>query len=268
MEYYFEKNGISFSRTTYNEPRDSDFVLHVHDKYELLCFISGNVSYLVEGRKYAMYPGCIMLMRPAETHRLVVEGEGVYERFVLHFRADSLPESLRSLLRVFDGRGLGEKNRYLLEELGTDAAAEFERAISQSGVIDAYTSVFSALISVLCAANAAFPKKHNRPVNDETGRRLLNYVNENLTGDIGLDSVAEYIHLSPSQVNRIFRSLTGTSLYDYVLSKRIIMAHGLIEEGQSASYACRVCGFSDYSSFFRLYKKRMGHAPAAAKKEQ
>ena len=101
---------------------------------------------------------------------------------------------------------------------------------------------------------------------DDIGKKLIWYVNENLTQEISLDSISEYIHMSPSQVNRVFRKLTGTSVYDYILSKRLIMAQEMISMGEGSISASQKCGFKDYSSFYRLYKKRMGGAPCEAKK--
>ena len=74
--------------------------------------------------------------------------------------------------------------------------------------------------------------------------------------------------MSPSQINRIFNKITGTSVYNYVLSKRLVYAQGMIMRGEGAGSACVACGFRDYSSFFRQYKKRFGTPPSSLNNEK
>ena len=268
MALQYQCDGIRFVHSKQAHPTEGEFDLHVHDSYEILCFVSGNTGYLVEGREYNMHPGCLMLMRPAEAHKLLLRGDAEYERYIINFRADALPPFLQELLGVFHDRALGEKNRYLIHELnGVDPVSLLQRVLQQSDVIPLRVALLSALSALLCATNVAFPNKqskHDR--GDDVGRRLLTYINDNLTTELSLSDISAHIHLSPSQLNRVFRDLTGTSVYDYILSKRIIMAQGMLEEGEGAVAVCRRCGFGNYSSFYRLYKKRTGHAPTSPQK--
>ena len=272
MANIYDNKGITLDHTKVNAPNDKSYVLHVHNDYEMLCYVSGKVKYLVEGQEYSMYPGCLMLMRPAETHKLIVTGKGEYERYVLNFHADALRSigMSDSILTAFTNRDLGEKNQYLSTEFTGIQPLDFFRQIeAQCHTIDPGQSMLSNLAALLCAVNTAFYAKDSRETvseDDNIGKKLISYVNDNLTGELSLEGVSEYIHMSPSQVNRTFRKLTGTSVYDYVLSKRLIMVQELIALGEGAIAASQKCGFKDYSSFYRLYKKRTGSAPGDAKK--
>ena len=266
MSIKYKSKGIYFDYTKKSDPVDKDFELHVHRQYEVLCFVSGNVSYLVEGQEYELHSGCIMIMRPAELHKLVVKGKGEYERYVYSFDEDTVRRMgmTDDMLKAFNERSLGENNRYLAEELGEfDAVRFFRQMLEDCSADDAEQAMLANLGCLLCAIRRAFLKKDSvQPLqNDSFGRELIAYVNANLTEPISLRSVSEHTHMSPSQVNRIFKSLTGTSVYDYVLSKRLIMARELIAKGEGAVSASQMCGFGDYSSFYRLYKKRIGRAP-------
>ncbi len=259
MASIFKDGMIDFSHSVTPWPEERKFDLHVHDPYEIFCFVSGQASYLVEGRQYTLTPGCLMLMRSTEAHTLV-RPRGLYERYVIHFRADA-PDIPPTLLSPFDARELGERNRYRPGELASLDTLEFFSKMERMCTEYPHHSVaLSGLISLLCAIGEAFPQKESRgtAAGDEVGRQILRFVNANLTEDISLSDVASLVHLSNTQVNRIFKRLTGTTVYDYVLSKRLTMAQGLIESGEGAMEASRRCGFQDYSSFYRLYKKRKG----------
>ena len=219
-----------------------------------------------------MYSGCLMIMRPMETHKLIVKGKGDYDRYVLHFNADVLHDIGMddSMLTAFTDRGIGERNQYVSEEfLGISPLSFFKQIELECKVLEPRHVVMSNLVAMLCAVNAAFMKKEGRELTDtedDIGKKLIWYVNDNLTQELSLESISKYIHMSPSQVNRVFRRLTGTSVYDYILSKRLIMVQEMISLGESAITASQRCGFKDYSSFYRLYKKRVGIAPSEAKK--
>jgi transcriptional regulator GlxA family with amidase domain len=89
----------------------------------------------------------------------------------------------------------------------------------------------------------------------------LEYVNEHLFEDISIQSVADAFYRSRSQISRVFRQATGSSLWDYVTIKRLMAARAMIQRGESAISACTACGFSEYSSFYRAYKSHFGHSP-------
>ena len=268
MSYIFRDASLGFSHSLDKNPSAESFDLHVHDKYEILCFVSGNAKYLVEGHEYTLTPGCIMLMRPAETHRLALKGKSPYERYVLSFRAEDLRAigEVEQLLRPFSERGLGEKNRYVAGELsGIDSLAFFKKMKEECEVLSPRTAIISNLACLLGALNCAFLKKDSgegEKVHSDAGTQMLSYINRNLCGDVSLESVSRHVHMSPSQVNRIFKKMTGTSVYDYIISKRFVMVQELIAGGEGVMAASQRCGFSDYSSFYRLYKKRTGHAPS------
>ena len=110
---------------------------------------------------------------------------------------------------------------------------------------------------------AALPCDEERDI----GREIIDHINANLSNRISLEDISREVHMSPSQVSRIFRRLTGTSVYDYVLSKRLIIAQELISQGENATEAAQRAGFGDYSAFYRLCKKRLGVSPTDSKRK-
>ncbi len=100
-------------------PDDKDFTMHVHERCEIFYFVSGNAEYLVEGARYPLEPGSILIMRPAESHRTHILGSGGYERYALNFSVSAVdcidPE--RRLLKAFFDRPLGRGNFYMLDKI-------------------------------------------------------------------------------------------------------------------------------------------------------
>lgn len=51
------------------EPTQKAFYIkHVHFCYELIYFVSGDVGYSVEGRRYDVQKGDVLLIKPGEHH--------------------------------------------------------------------------------------------------------------------------------------------------------------------------------------------------------
>ncbi len=270
---YADKN-MELTHTRTEVPEKKTFHLHMHDNYEILCPLSGDIGFIVEGSEYAAPSGCALLTRPMESHRLIVRSTEPYERYVLNFRGEVLEERGfgGELLAAFCSRELGKRNRYLASQLGgVSPALLFKRAEEACVGADGERKkqiILANLAAALCSLSVAFRGQgENSEVKTDSGvgASLLAFVNDNLSLGIGVEMAAEHIHMSVSQTERIFRRLTGTSLYEYVLSKRLYMARELIRDGAKAAEAAEKCGFCDYSSFYRQYKKRMGAPPSQAR---
>ena len=268
----YATEGFKFAHTVDDTPVDGDFKLHVHDDFELFCVVSGNVGYVVEGSEYELPSGSIMIMRSAEIHRLIVKGDERYERYIINFSPELLLKYGfdKTVLDAYLLRDLGTNNQYLptdfcgIEPLGF--IRQLKEALRKNPSEAVAVSYLSAL---LYSVNTAFYKRNdtNESFKESFDNRLISYINEHLLDDISLTAISETMHISPSQLNRIFNKLTGVSVYNYIISKRLVYAHGMITRGESATHASQACGFKDYSSFYRMYKKRFGISPVATKRK-
>ena len=128
--------------------------------------------------------------------------------------------------------------------------------------------IVAYMAALLCSLNNSFhsQKAPTSRQRDDFEKRLVKSINERILEDVSLSSLSDELHMSTSQINRIFRKLMGMSVYSYIVSKRLVMAQGMISRGERASDASQACGFKDYSCFYRLYKKRFGVSPTESKK--
>ena len=252
-------------------PRREDYEMHMHDGYEIYCFVSGNAYYTVEGTRYELTPGSLLLMRNSESHMLVPGGSERYERYTLNFRRELFDGTglARALLRPFHDRALGECNLYQPQELfGLDPIALFHKMEYEMSHLPARDVMLANLSTALCALGVAFRKKSTapRPPVNRMGEEMIRYVNEHILGEIDVAHLADHVHLSPSQTGRIFKEVTGASVYHYILLKRLILARERIAAGESAKSAALSCGFGDYSAFYRLYRKHLGESPSGKRR--
>ena len=52
------------------------------------------------------------------------------------------------------------------------------------------------------------------------------------------------------------------SIHQYILKKKLVMAHHKILDGIPATQAAIDCGFNDYSGFYKQFKKMFNKAPS------
>ena len=244
--------------------------LHTHDTFEIYFFISGCCDYLVEGTTYHLLPGDILILRPVEAHCTKVLSLDIpYERMVFDV-------SISFINRLFGNSDITD--RFLSLPLGTNNLfrdADFNHKICKEMLYQlkdispkiTENDIISRLLYILSEANNVIKEKNYDANIDETDK-LIDYVNKNLFSNITLDQVSDEFFISKSQINRIFKKKTGSSIYQYILAKRLLMAKNMISSGLSSGDVCEKCGFSDYSSFYRSYLKRFGHSPKQDKKQQ
>ena len=73
--------------------------------------------------------------------------------------------------------------------------------------------------------------------------------------------IAEAAGISQSSLSHIFKRNLNTSVYKYITDKRMTAAQRLLKSGSTPSAAAFECGYSDYTVFYRAYKKYYGISP-------
>ena len=249
-------------------PCEERFPIHTHDMVEIYYFISGVCKYLVEGNEWLLKPGDIMLMRPSETHKLCVIDDAPYERITLNLSLRYLSELDPSGLlgRPFFDRKLGRMNQYRREHFGSDLYSTCLSALDEPSPIGVELELRSRILLLLCEIDKAYDARialgeeeetqHNR-----TAARMISYINRNLAEPLSLDVLSRHFFLSKSQLSRLFRQATGTTVWEYITTKRLLAARARIRAGENAGTVAAAVGFREYSTFYRMYKARFGVSP-------
>ena len=97
---------------------------------------------------------------------------------------------------------------------------------------------------------------------DSQVEELLHYINQNLTEDLSIETLAKKYYLSQYHMMRKFKDETGYTIHNYIVNKRLLLARTKIREGMPVLKAAQLSGFTDYTTFSRAYKKQFGTAPS------
>ena len=272
--YSYQNEGLYFHHSLDEAPSEAQFVMHAHESCELYCFLRGEGTYFVEGNEYRLSPRCLLLMRPGETHKAQLLPDSPYERTAIHFppRLLSAIDPQEELLLPFYKRPVGRMNLYRPEEYDSQFVLNCLNSMTRpTGEGDAARrlAVVCNLPPVLLELRRAFAQIH-RGEPAGSGREtepqsrigsVVEYINNNLTEDLNLTELAARFFVSKSYLNQQFRQATGTTVWNYILLKRLMIARAAIRDGVSVTDAFARSGFTDYSAFYRRYRDRFGVSP-------
>lgn len=96
----------------------------------------------------------------------------------------------------------------------------------------------------------------------------VDYIEENISERLSLNALAKQFGISDFHYNRIFKAVTGTSLKQYILGRKLTTAAKLIMETDSSILDISLdLGFEYPEVFSRAFKKQFGIAPTKLREE-
>ena len=253
-----------------NRPKEYEY--HYHDFHKLIWFISGNVEYHVEGKAYKLEPYDILLVGRGQIHKPFIGTEENYERYVFYISEEFLKEhsERESDLALCFQMALKEDSS-VIRLSPSDSGLLFEtvKLLDRSIREKAYAKeMYSRILFLKLIIELNRCCLQSREVFHKTARydkkivEMIHYINDHLSNDLSIENLSARFYLSKYHMMRKFKEETGYSMHQYILEKRILAARNRILSGMSASTACMECGFKDYSTFSRAYKKLLNRLPS------
>ncbi len=244
--------------------------LHHHDFYECYLFLSGEVTYLIEGKTYSLRPGDVILINSTELHQPIIHNKDIpYERMVLWIDKAflrSLSSAATDLTRCFED---SEKENVLRTDF--ESCQNVQMLLSKLLCLENYTGIGSELLykiylmelfvylNNLIFSNSILPGVEVKKSNLING--IIHYINNHLDEQIRIDHLSEYFFISKFHLLREFKKHSGTTIHKFIIQKKLILAKELILKGIPIISVYEQCGFGDYSNFFRAFKNEYGVTP-------
>ena len=129
---------------------------------------------------------------------------------------------------------------------------------------DALNATIKALSS---ENNIVNDKKENIQLNSQDNELLQKVIdvvkNQMSNGSLSIESLANDMCLSRSQLNRRIKAVTGVTSQQYVMRVRLEHAKNLLDDSNlQVSEVAYQCGFDDVASFSRAFKRTFGKSPS------
>lgn len=246
---------------------------HHHDFYEIYFFLSGKVSYIIEGKSYTLQPWDILLVNNREVHKPIIEEGSIYERIVIWVNPEFINNAGSSRSDLHACFESTSKNKYNLLRPGTEILniikvilGKLKRALFHEGFgNDLLTELY--LKELLVYLNKAYIVTDILDIEDAINynpkiNEIIHFINQNLSGDLSLDTLSNKFYSSKYHLLREFKKYTGYTLHNFIIQKRLFMSKILLRSGMSISDVCIECGFNNYSNFIRSFSKAFHVSPS------
>lgn len=254
------------------DKKDLEFEFHYHDFNKIIIFISGKVTYSIEGKSYKLRPWDILLVNSNEIHKPIIDAGETYERIIIWVNSDFIIKHNSSSCNLFHCFELASNEKINLLRLDCESLQNMKNILY--GLEEAKYDVRfgnnilsnSLFLQFLVYLNRLFLERRNEDElsdiqYDESIGKILDYINENLSEDLSIEALSSIFYISKYYLMHKFKMQTGYTVHNYILQKRLIMANSLIKDGCNITEAAIESGFKDYSSFVRTFKKKFGASP-------
>ena len=99
-------------------------------------------------------------------------------------------------------------------------------------------------------------------ISDTYITQILTYIKKNITKEISIEALTEVVPLSRRNLEKKFREATGSSVYQYILDKKIeYISNELLTTEKSLLDIAIEIGFNDVRNVYRLFKHKTGYTP-------
>jgi len=268
-----DKRGMlkeNFRFVRLKDRRAQEVEYHYHDFDKIVILLNGDVSYMIEGKRYFLKPWDILLVRHNDIHRPFIDDKEDYERIVLWIDCGYLAELDEDFMgQCFDK---ASERGFCLYRPHTDEIVQLKALLEELEVacrMDGFGKTLRREVAfarfMLWVNQLMLYEKESdgeiRYESDEKIEESLKYINSNLIQPLTVDDLAKRQYISKYHFMRRFKEVTGYTVHNYILQKRVLLALEMMEQGKNATEAAMEAGFQEYSSFSRACKKILGKSP-------
>ena len=251
---YIKSNYITFK---YAKGASSEYGKEVHSFHEIIYFMGGEAKFFSENMQVPLNPNTLIVI-PSETyHQFLITGSQMdYQRCVFHFTdipvlKELIDESMKTALLI----EMNPTFQFLFEQMID--LTERPRSNESNSIL--MQSVLSLLLNEIATKNYIHIENE---IPNTISDRCTEYIAKHINEPIAVEDIAKELNVSTSHLSHSFKKQMNISIHQYILKKKLVIAHHKILDGTSATQAAIECGFNDYSGFYKQFKKTFQKSPS------
>lgn len=248
---------------------------HWHTPFELIMPTESGYTVRCGDKEYVMNEGDIIVICPGVIHELYSPPKGVRIIFLASLSQIDLQELDLVIAMISPAILISPKEapqiHRQIHRLMLEIRDEYFRNLPYTE-----SSIYSKFLEILVLIGRYHAEitQHNFEVKNNKQQEYMekflficNYINEHYAEPLSLEVVASLAGFSKYHFTRLFKQYADTSFYKYLNQKRIAHAkHLLVHKDLSVLEISLQCGFSNLSSFLRMFKKLTGFTPTELRK--
>lgn len=198
---------------------DSDrpeIAYHYHTFHKIILLLAGRAGYCVEGERYELAPGDLVVIGRGSIHRPELRQGDFYERMILYISPEFLEKNSTpdcDLAACF--QQAQSRFQYVYRTGADDEISPLLTALEQAGRSEEFGAALlqrAVAVQLLVQLNRTVLARHAIPAaaGDSKIVAILQYLNLHLTEPITIDELAGRFYLSKYHMMRRFRQETAT----------------------------------------------------------
>ena len=258
----YNSGKIIYSHSRFLNPSNEYFLMHSHYEAELLLFVEGSGNYIIDGKYYTLKKNDIIFIGSNYHHFLNLNSDFQnsaenYERYDIMFDLSLLPEQLADNMQqpFFVFSATNKPDIIELFHKMDKYVNQFPREATESLLQGLITEI---LYNIVFEIDEYY--EYQQYLNP-TLEKAIQYINDHLNELSDLEEICKAMFISKSYLHKLFKQYLLTTPKQYISQKRLVLARQMLESGEAPKKVCNICGFADYSAFFRSYKKAFGTSP-------
>lgn len=241
--------------------------LHFHESVELLLSLSDGGDFFIGQDMYPIQKNMLFVLDSAVLHRTVHERtDQPYRRYIMHILPSALerlstPQTdfARSFRSAQTCTALTDQQRRELTELFKGLE---QRPEARFGSDVRRNILLLELLLELCGIWQSGQAETGIENPDyERVQPVLQYLQAHYTETFSLDELARQFSVSKYHLCHMFKRVTGFSIMEYVIQRRIILARELLRQPITVQEAGERAGFQTNSHFIRTFSAYTGMSP-------
>ncbi len=268
-DYIIEKNLIYSHRTNKYTKKTFTEGLHVHDYYELIIYIDGNINYITDNYVVKPKPYSVMWFLPGQMHTATLVSDSEYERYVFYFSKDFFVLN-NTFIPILDFINQQNSNMFFPDFAHTKEIKNILRKIDDKLNSDDLCSGLlakAAIIELFGIFNSADMTVKKHIISTDFCMEIKNYIDTEYASISTSADIAQKFHYSREHISRKFKDTFNIPVSDYIAKRRVLESLPLLNEMSSSGAAYEV-GFKSQSSYIAAFKKNMGCLPSEYKKHK
>lgn len=239
--------------------RDEKEVLrmaHSHNAYEIIFFLRGDATYIIEDRKYDLKKNDIVFIRPGKYHYIQLNSSAEYERYNMLFTSRILNLNLKKLI---------PNEVEVLNCSDNVIQQNFKKLNSYYSQFDeaSFFDITKCLLKEILYNVSIYGKDSSSPsIVSPLISQALEYIQTNLFTIESITEISQQLFITETYLFKLFKSQLKLSPHKYIIEKRLLKAEKLIRSGSKPTEVYSACGFKNYSTFYKRYVEFFGFSPS------
>lgn len=234
------------------------FPAHGHTYYEMTWYEPFDGQITVNTTPVTVDTACVILLTPADYHRIFVRSNAAQARFgKVLFDASALSEEIHLPDAPCIWRDIEEKS--LTEKLFQALAETTDRL---------YRAKLLELILFQMQMFSEPLRLRNPPKTQRLALEVLRYLHAEFRTNLTLRDTATRLGVSESYLSMVFAETVGMPFVSYLCNLRLSHAAQMLTGTTfSVTEVCYACGYRNLSHFLRAFRKFYGKTPLQYRKQ-